>query len=266
MGASLIDITIVALYFLALVFVGYRHGRGKRDNPDQYFISKGNLPWWVIAAAYVSTGMNTEQLIGQNGMGYKIGLTMVNWYLVALFVYSALIFVFLPIYLRNGILTMPEYLSRRFDERCANVVSVILLISYVFINLAVVFYGGAKLMEVVMGIPVWFGAAILGITVGLYTTYGGMSSASYTAVIQFILIFVSGFILFAPLFYRYPTDSRGQWRILNEIIEFKEIEGCSLGYSRAQVYPKAVNARLRFLSNNSSMETGQSSNPTRRLP
>ncbi len=205
MGMYSIDAIIVAFYFLAMIFIGYWHGRGKQGNPDQYFISKGTLPWWVIAAAYVSTGMNTEQLIGQNGMGYKIGLTMVNWYLIAIIVYSALIFIFLPIYLRNGILTMPDYLARRYDKRSANVFSVILLLSYVFINLAVVFYGGAKLLEVVMGIPIWAGAAILGITAGLYTTYGGMSSASYTAVIQFILIFVSGFALFFLAFTRLPN-------------------------------------------------------------
>ena len=111
-----IDVFVIALYFMVLLGVGFWEGRGKRQSAGQYFLSKGTLPWWAIAAAYVATGMNTEQLIGQNGMGYTIGLTMVNWYLICIVVYSALVFFFFPIYLRNNIITMPEYLGRRFEQ------------------------------------------------------------------------------------------------------------------------------------------------------
>ena len=205
MQISVIDILVIAIYFILLIGIGIVKGRGKRAAASDYFISRGTLPWWVIAAAFVATGMNTEQLIGQNGMGYHIGLAMVNWYMVALFVYSILIAVFLPIYLRNGIVTMPEYLGRRFNEPCRNIFTVILLFSYVLLNLAVVFYGGAKLLEVVMGINIWYGVILLGAVAGFYTMYGGMSSASYTAVFQFFLIFISGFIVFFLAYIRLPN-------------------------------------------------------------
>ena len=198
------DLAIVILYFVALLVIGFLKGRGKRADTAGYFVSKGTLPWWVIAAAYVATGMNTEQLIGQNGMGYRIGLTMVNWYMIAVFVYSFLVFVFLPVYLRNGIITMPEYLGRRFGEASRNVFTVFLLVSYVLLNLAVVFYGGAKLLEVVMGLNIWYGVLLLGVVAGVYTMYGGMASASYTAVLQFALIFVSGFAVFGLAYARLP--------------------------------------------------------------
>ena len=200
-----LDIGAIALYFAALLAVGLFKGRGKRTTAGDYFISRGTLPWWVIAAAYVATGMNTEQLIGQNGMGYTIGLTMVNWYLIAVFVYSLLAFVFLPIYLRNGIVTMPEFLGRRYNALAQNAFTVILLVSYVLLNLAVVFYGGAKLLEVVFGLNIWAGALILGVVAGIYTMYGGMASASYAAVVQFALIFVSGFAIFFLGYIRLPN-------------------------------------------------------------
>ena len=205
MTVNVYDIIVLAAYFIILLIVGMAKGRGKRSGSDDYFISKGTLPWWVMAAAFVATGMNTEQLIGQNGMGYTIGLTMVNWYMIAIFVYTLLIFVFLPIYLRNGIVTMPEFLGRRYGESCRNVFTVFLLVSYVLLNLAVVFYGGAKLLEVVLGLNIWYGVIILGVVAGIYTMYGGMASASYAAVVQFFLIFISGFLIFVLAYVRLPN-------------------------------------------------------------
>jgi len=205
MSVNLYDLVAIIAYFIVLLVVGITKGRGKRKDSGDYFISKGTLPWWVIAAAFVATGMNTEQLIGQNGMGYSIGLTMVNWYMIAFIVYSLLIFVFLPIYLRNGIVTLPEYLERRYNRHCRDIFAVILLVSYVLLNLAVVFYGGAKLLEVVMGIDIWYGVLILGLVAGIYTMYGGMASASYAAVIQFSLMFISGFMIFILAYIRLPN-------------------------------------------------------------
>ncbi|MDO4586108.1 MAG: sodium/solute symporter [Planctomycetia bacterium] len=202
---NIIDLTTLFIYFAILLIVGFVKGRGKRQDSGSFFVAKASLPWWVIAAAFVATGMNTEQLVGQNGMAYKIGLPLLNWYFIVFIVYSMLIFVFLPVYLRNGIVTMPEYLGRRFNSVCQNVFTVILLLSYVFMNLAVVFYGGAKLLEVVFGLNIWTGVILIGVVAGLYTMYGGMSSAAYAAVFQFALIFLSGFYLLYLAYQKLPN-------------------------------------------------------------
>ena len=211
MLANAIDGAVIAGYFIVLLAVGIWKGRGKQGTSGQYFFSKGTLPWWAIGMAYIATGMNAEQLVGQNGMGYQYGLVMVNWYYtIVIFVYSALIFVFLPLYLRNNIYTMPEFLGRRFSRASENVFAVLLLLSYIFLNLAVVFYGGAKILQVIFPLPVgdlqlgsvtvngsllcWL--VVLALVSGLYTAYGGMSSMIYTAVVQFLLIFISGFVVF----------------------------------------------------------------------
>ncbi len=204
-NANLFDILTIAVYFAIILSVGFVKGRGHRGQTKDFFLAKGSLPWWVIAAAFVATGMNTEQLVGQNGMAYQIGLPILNWYYIVFIVYSLLIFVFLPIYLRNEIMTMPEYLGRRFDLRSQNVFTVILLVSYVLMNLAVVFYGGAKLLEVVFGLNIWCGVVLLGLVAGLYTMYGGMTSAAYASVVQFALIFLSGFYLFFLAYMRLPN-------------------------------------------------------------
>ncbi len=196
MQANSIDILTIVGYFILLIIIGIWSSRGKKDSAADYFTSKGKLSWWVMGMAYVSTGLNSEQLIGMNGMGYMIGAPLVNSYLNAILVFTALIYFFFPMYLRNGIVTMPQYLGMRFDKRSQNVFSVLLLLSYIFLSLAVVLYGGAKLFEVIYHIPIWQGILVLGIVSGIFTVTGGMSSMANTSVLQFILMFAAGAILF----------------------------------------------------------------------
>ncbi|MDD2462330.1 MAG: sodium/solute symporter, partial [Kiritimatiellae bacterium] len=217
MGITL-DYVTIAVYFVALLGVGFLTGRGKRASSDSYFLSKGTLPWWAIGAAYVATGMNTEQLIGQNGVGYQNGLVMVNWNLTVPVVYGALIYFFYPVYLRNGIRTMPEYLGKRFNGASQNIFAVFLIISYVLMNLAVVFYGGAVLLSevfpLVPGNPtanLWLWLAVLSIVSGICTLYGGESSMVYGAFFQFLLIFVAGGALIW-LAYRHMPGGLGDLR------------------------------------------------------
>ena len=211
MFANPIDITIIVGYFVAMLAIGIWQGRGKRDSSGQYFFSRGMLPWWAIGMAYVASGMNAEQLVGQNGIGYRHGLVMVNWYYTIVpVVYTALIFVFFPIYLRNNVRTMPEFLGRRFSQANQDVFALLLLLSYIFLNLPVVFYGGAKVLQIIFPVPVpdlelaglavngslLFWLVVLALVAGIYTAYGGMSSMVYTAVVQFALIFIAGFVVF----------------------------------------------------------------------
>ncbi|GAA4443263.1 sodium/sugar symporter [Ravibacter arvi] len=196
MPANTIDIATIVGYFVVILFIGLRSSRGQQRDAATYFTSRGSLPWWAMGMAYVSTGLNSEQLIGMNGMGYFVGLPLVNSYLNAILVFTALIFCFFPVYLRNNIITMPQYLEERFDKRSANVFSVLLLISYVFLSLAVVLYGGAKLFEVIYEVPLWQSVLVLGLISGVFTIFGGMSSMVNASVFQFVLMFLGGGILF----------------------------------------------------------------------
>lgn len=196
MATNAFDILTLVGYFALIFGVGVWSGRKKQGTAAGYFVSKGTLPFWAIGAAYVASGLNPEQLIGMNGMGYFVGLPLVNSYLIAVVAYSALIFIFFPMYLRNGIVTMPQYLGARFDVRSQNIFSVLLLASYILLNLSVVLYGGAKLFEGIFGTPIWLGVLILGVVAGAYTMYGGMKFVINAAVFDFILVFTAGAILF----------------------------------------------------------------------
>ncbi len=205
MNGNTVDILTIAGYFAIIIAVGLWSSRGRKNNAAAYFTSKGTLPWWAIGMAYVATGLNSEQLIGMNGMGYFVGLPLVNSYLNAILVFTALIFCFFPLYLRNNIVTMPQYLEERFDKRSANVFSVLLLVSYIFLSLAVVLYGGAKLFEVIYDIPLWQGVLVLGLISGVFTIFGGMSSMINASVFQFVLMFLAGGVLFYLGFEKLPN-------------------------------------------------------------
>lgn len=205
MSATTIDILTVVGYFVLILGVGLWSGRGKKGTADNYFVSKGTLPFWAIAAAYVSSGLNPEQLIGMNGMGYMVGLPLVNSYLIAIFVYSALIFCFFPLYLRNNIVTMPQYLGLRFNVKSQNIFSILLLISYILLNLSVVLYGGAKLFQGIYGVPIWLGVLILGVVAGMYTMYGGMKFVINAAVFDFVLVLCAGAVLFILGYMQLPN-------------------------------------------------------------
>ena len=205
MNVNSLDIITVIVYFVIILAIGFWSGRGKKKTAAHYFVSKGTLPFWAIGAAYVASGLNPEQLIGMNGMGYMVGLPLVNSYLIAIVVYSALIFWFFPIYLRNNILTMPQYLGQRFNLKCQGIFSVLLLVSYILLNLSVVLYGGAKLLEGVYGVPIWQGVLVLGIVAGIYTMYGGMTFVINAAVFDFVLVFAAGTVLFILGYMKLPN-------------------------------------------------------------
>ena len=204
MTGSTLDIITVVTYFIIILGIGFWSGRGKKDSAANYFVSKGTLPFWAIGAAYVASGLNPEQLIGMNGMGYMIGLPLVNSYLIAIVVYGALIFGFFPLYLRNNIITMPQYLGQRFNLQCQRIFSVLLLGSYILLNLSVVLYGGAKLLQGVYGVPIWQGVLVLGLVAGIYTMYGGMKYVINVAVFDFVMVFTAGIILFVLAYMKLP--------------------------------------------------------------
>jgi SSS family solute:Na+ symporter len=201
-----LDLAVIAGYFVLLIVVGFWKGRGKREDSSKYFLSRGTLPWWAIGMAYVAAGMNSEQLIGQNGIGYQHGLAIVNWYYtIVVPVYLALIFVFFPVYLRNRVVTVPQYLGRRFSKSSEEVFALLLLFSYIFLSLPVAFYGGAMVLQMIFGWKLMGWLVVLAIVSGIYTMYGGQASMVYTAVVQFVLIFGAGAVVFVLAYRQLPN-------------------------------------------------------------
>ena len=150
----------------------------------------------MIGFSTIGASLSTEQLVGVVGYAYSHGMAVANWEWLNFVGYSLLIGVFLPIYLRNRIVTMPEFLELRYSAAVRRMYAVVSVISYVFINLAGVIFSGAFLLEEMLGIPLVAGIWGLAILSGTLTVYGGMSSVAWTQVFQSALLIGGGLLVF----------------------------------------------------------------------
>jgi SSS family solute:Na+ symporter len=152
---SLADIIIVVAATLFVVIVGLVAARKVERTTEGYFLASGTMPWWLIGAAFVSTSVSSEQIVGTVGAAYKGGMAIANWEWWCLPTYVLLLVFFIPLYLRNRIMTVPELLNRRFGPACGGIYSGVILVAYVFIFLPPVLYGGSLTLSELTGWPPW---------------------------------------------------------------------------------------------------------------
>lgn len=196
MEISVLDITIFIGYFVVILGIGFLAGRGEGKNTKEYFLAGGKLPWYIIGASLVAGSVNSEQMVGTVGIAWKEGMKIVNWEIWGLPIVPFMLFMFLPIFLRNKISTVPEFMEKRFGPACRNYVTIVTVFYYVFASLTVAVYGGAITISAYFGFSMHY--AIWGIITftAIYTIYGGLSSVAWTDLIQTFLIIVGGVMLF----------------------------------------------------------------------
>lgn len=193
---STLDVFIIVASILCVVVVGVLAGRKEKTSAEDYFLTKGRLPWWIIGAAFVATSVSSEQIVGTAGAAYAHGMSIANWEVFALPCYTLLIVFFIPIYLKNRISTMPEFLEKRFGVAAGRIYSFTMLFAYVFIFLPPVLFGGTLAIADLTG---WNFHVILWATVVLvaaYTVKGGYISVMYTDAVQCAMLLGGGLILF----------------------------------------------------------------------
>jgi SSS family solute:Na+ symporter len=201
---SSLDIGIIVTSILAVVGVGLWAARNQEKTARGYFLASGRLPWYIIGAAFVSTSVSSEQIVGTVGATYKYGMGIANWEWWLVPVYGLLALVFVPMWLRNRITTVPEFLARRFGPLCGDIYSWVMLVAYVFVFLVPVLYSGSLALADLTGwnfhIVLW-GMVVL---VALYTTKGGLSSVIWTDALQCLMLVGGGVILFFVALHKVP--------------------------------------------------------------
>ena len=191
-----LDLAIVAASLLAVVVVGLWAGWNQDKTAKGYFLASGRLPWWIIGSAFVSTSISSEQIVGTVGKAYETGMGVANWEWFTLPVYTPLIVLILPVFLKNRVTTVPDLLARRFGPLCADLYSWIMLPAYVFIFLVPVLYGGSLTFAELTG---WNFHAVLWLTVALvaaYTVKGGLASVMWTDAVQCVMLLGGGVVLY----------------------------------------------------------------------
>ncbi len=195
MNFSTVDLIIFIAYCLLIVAVGLlvsREKKGHEKDSKDYFLASKALPWWAIGASLIASNISAEQFIGMSGSGFAMGLAIASYEWMAAATLLLVGFVFLPIFLKKGIYTMPQFLESRYDGRVRTAMAIFWLFLYIFVNLTSVLYLGALSIQTIMGIPfVW---AVLGLAVFamLYSIYGGLKAVAWTDVIQVVFLLMGG--------------------------------------------------------------------------
>ncbi len=193
---STLDILIIVAETLLVVVIGLMAARKIKRTTEGYFLASGNMPWYLIGAAFVSTSVSSEQIVGTIGATYKGGMAIANWEWWALPTYLLMMIFFIPLYLRNKIMTVPELLNRRFGPACGAIYSIVILVGYLFVFLPPVIYGGSITLSELTGWPQSYVMAGIVLVTASYTLVGGLSSVMWTDAIQCIMLIGGGVIFF----------------------------------------------------------------------
>lgn len=191
-----LDYIVFFLYFMIIVSYGiYIYNRKKKKNADSkdYFLAEGSLTWWAIGASLIASNISAEQFIGMSGSGFKMGLAISTYEWMAAFTLIIVAVFFIPVYLKNKIYTMPQYLSQRYDSRVAMIMSIFWLILYVVVNLTSILYLGAIAVSSISGLNLTLCMICLAFF-AVMITLGGMKVIGYTDVIQVFFLILGGLV------------------------------------------------------------------------
>jgi len=195
---SLLDSIIVLLYLVGLFILAQwvsRERSGHRKSARDYFLAGNALPWWAIGASLIAANISAEQIIGMSGSGYAIGLAIASYEWLAAATLLVVAKYFLPIFLRNGIYTMPQFLQHRFGDRIRTLMAVFWLGLYVFVNLTSILWLGSLAIAHVSGIDQAWALIGLAFFALAYQLYGGLKAVAMTDVVQVVLLVMGGLLL-----------------------------------------------------------------------
>ncbi len=200
MHLATIDLVVVIAYGIFIFglaqFVSREKAGHTKDSTD-YFLASRNLPWWAIGASLIAANISAEQIVGMSGSGYAIGLAIASYEWMAAATLLIVGVFFLPIFLRNQITTMPQFLEQRFGPTIRTVMAVFWLVLYVFVNLTSIIWLGSIAVTQVAGINQDLALFGLGAFALLYQLRGGLKAVALTDIVQVTLLVLGGLVIAA---------------------------------------------------------------------
>lgn len=196
-----LDYIVIGLFALALIGIIVWVFKQKQDSSGDYFLAGRDATWLAIGASIFASNIGSEHLIGLAGAGASSGMAMAHWEIQGWMI-LILGWVFVPFYERSMVLTMPEFLEKRYNKESRTILSLISLVSYVLTKVAVTVYAGGLVFKEVFGIQelwgidfFWIAAIGLVLLTALYTVVGGMKSVLYTSVLQTPILLLGSVVI-----------------------------------------------------------------------
>lgn len=194
---ALADYVVFFIYFIVVVGYGYwiyQRRRSAETNTTDFFLAEGSLTWWAIGASMIASNISAEHFIGMAGSGFAMGLAISSYEWIAAATLVIVAIFFIPIYLRNHIYTMPQFLEQRYSPTVSTILAVFWLVVYVLVNLTSILYLGAIAIESLAGIS--FTTCTIGLAIfSIFITLGGMKVIGYTDVIQVTVLVIGGLVV-----------------------------------------------------------------------
>jgi len=192
-----LDTLVFLIYFVVIsaygIWIYWSKKRSSGKATHDFFLAEGSLTWWAIGASLIASNISAEQFIGMSGAGFRIGMAIAVYELMAAATLVIVAVFFMPIYLKNRIYTMPQFLEQRYGPAVAATMAVFWLGLYVVVNLTAILYLGALAISSIAGLNVL--ACMLFLAVfATVITLGGMKVIGYTDVIQVLCLVIGGLV------------------------------------------------------------------------
>lgn len=192
-----LDTLVFLIYFVVIsaygLWIYWSKKRSSGKATHDFFLAEGSLTWWAIGASLIASNISAEQFIGMSGAGFRIGMAIAVYELMAAATLVIVAVFFMPIYLKNRIYTMPQFLEQRYGPAVAATMAVFWLGLYVVVNLTAILYLGALAISSIAGLNVL--ACMLFLAVfATVITLGGMKVIGYTDVIQVLCLVIGGLV------------------------------------------------------------------------
>ncbi|XP_008288234.1 sodium/glucose cotransporter 1 isoform X2 [Stegastes partitus] len=197
------DISVIVIYFLVVLGVGvWAMVRTNRSTVGGYFLAGRSMVWWPIGASLFASNIGSGHFVGIAGTAAAGGIAIGGFEWNALIVVVILGWLFVPIYIKAGVVTMPEYLKKRFGgSRIRIYLSVLSLFLYVFTKISADMFSGAIFINQALKLNIYLAVVLLLLITALYTVTGGLAAVIYTDTLQTIIMVVGSFILMGFAFY-----------------------------------------------------------------
>uniref|UniRef100_A0A669DKK9 Sodium/glucose cotransporter 2 n=1 Tax=Oreochromis niloticus TaxID=8128 RepID=A0A669DKK9_ORENI len=191
------DISIIVGYFIVVISVGvWSMFRTNRGTVGGYFLAGRTMTWWPVGASLFASNIGSGHFVGLAGTGAAGGIAVGGFEWSALFIVLLLGWVFVPVYLTAGVITMPQYLKKRFGgTRISLYLSVISLLLYILTKISVDMFSGAVFIQQALGWNIYVAVIALLLITALYTVTGGLAALMYTDTVQTFVIIAGAFVL-----------------------------------------------------------------------
>ena len=193
---QLADYLVFILYFILVAAYGiwiYKRKTAKNETAQEFFLAEGSLTWWAIGASLIASNISAEHFIGMSGSGFAIGLAISSYEWMSGLVLIIVALFFIPMFLKNRIYTMPQFLATRYNEQVSSIMALFWLLVYVFVNLTSIIYLGALAITSIANIS--FMTCVVSLSLfSIIVTIGGMRVIGYTDVIQVAVLILGGLV------------------------------------------------------------------------